>query len=216
VSSFYLEILVYFLPAILFVSAIHGAGKALCAYYLGDENVKPEGRLSLNPLRHLDVLGFIVAISTLSLGWSRAVNITWQRFEKPLRTIGLINLSGVLANLLFAFAVVLPFKFLPIDATGPIGWLVDFMAIFFRLNISWAIFNLLPLPPNSGAGVLALFWPESKRQKYFHFLEKWGHYSLGIILFDAIFLFYATGRSVLFEVVAVVQSYLGLFILLGS
>ncbi len=195
---------------------IHSAGKALAAHYLGDESILRSGRLSLSPFRHVDFMGLIVGISTLSFGWGKPLDVVWQKFKKPLKSLGFISLAGVLANLLFAFAMALPLKWIPVDSVGFLSYIRTFLGFFFSLNISWAIFNLLPLPPGSGGGVLALFWPENKRADYFNFLEKLQKVSLAIILFDAILLRYAIGESFLFTLISFLQDFVGLFILFGS
>jgi Zn-dependent protease len=142
---------------------IHEVAHGLVAERLGDETARRAGRLTLNPLKHLDVLGSLVipAIlifsgSGIVIGWAKPVPIHPDRFDHPRVDEVTVALAGPIANLLVAVAGAILLRASG-EPSSLIGWLV---VPLIHLNLVLAVFNLLPLPPLDGSKLLGLFLPE--------------------------------------------------------
>ena len=160
------------LPAILFCLSIHELAHGWVANKLGDPTARNLGRLTLNPLKHIDPFGFI-ALLLVRFGWAKPVPINMRYFKKPKRDMALSALAGPVANLLsafvFSFVYCLAIKlmdgividgriyFLSLDQTNE--YLLDILSCFVFINISLALFNLIPIPPLDGSHILDAFLP---------------------------------------------------------
>ena len=154
------------IPIVLISLTVHEVSHGYAAYKLGDDTAKERGRLSLNPLRHLDPLGAICMI-LFRYGWAKPVPINCARFKNPKRDMAISALAGPVSNFMMAFfarfiALTLYHNFPNVD-----GFLFNlllvtltFVQTFYVLNISLCIFNLIPIPPLDGSRVLLLFLPE--------------------------------------------------------
>lgn len=172
-----LVLIVVFLPAII----IHEIAHAYAAYLLGDSTGKVHGRLSLNPLNHLDIFGTI-AIFLVGIGWAKPVPINPANFKHPRRDIALSSLAGPMSNfgmaLLSGFCIAM-LQYLPLNNIT--GFVFGFFNLFLWVNVILMIFNLLPIPPLDGSGVLGYFIPKQFRQQWYEF-EKYGPMILIIII----------------------------------
>jgi len=162
--------LVLSVPIILFSLSLHELSHGYVAYRLGDPTAKREGRLSLNPLRHLDPIGALSMI-LFRFGWAKPVPVDCRYFKNPKRGMALVALAGPVANLLLAvlfgafsagIEVVYPVL---TTAFGPIAsymlWLTyQFCIMAHTMNLYLAIFNLIPLPPLDGSRILFAFLPD--------------------------------------------------------
>lgn len=175
-----LEIFQYILriPIVLLSLTIHEVAHGYAAYKLGDPTAKNLGRLSLNPLKHLDPIG-AVCMLLFRFGWAKPVPINTRYFKKPKRDMALSALAGPVSNLLMAFvAYIISAYIAHFGIKGghflQFGWDVQFLTqygkifylcyLFFNnfywLNISLAVFNLLPVPPLDGSRILLVFLPD--------------------------------------------------------
>jgi len=175
-----LEIFQYILriPIVLLSLTIHEVAHGYAAYKLGDPTAKNLGRLSLNPLKHLDPIG-AVCMLLFRFGWAKPVPINTRYFKKPKRDMALSALAGPVSNLLMAFvAYIISAYIAQFGIKGghflQFGWDVQFLTqygkifylcyLFFNnfywLNISLAVFNLLPVPPLDGSRILLVFLPD--------------------------------------------------------
>ena len=156
------DILIRALVVLLAISAhemCHGYG----AYLLGDKTAKSMGRLSLNPLRHLDPVGAICLLF-FGFGWAKPVIVNPMYFKKPKRDMALVSLAGPLANFILAFLGILAFKIL---SQTTFFYRADFLAdIVFTLissmvwlNIGLGVFNLIPIPPLDGSKIFLQWFP---------------------------------------------------------
>jgi Zn-dependent protease len=143
------------LVALVISIDIHEFFHAWMANYLGDSTAKRMGRLSLNPLVHLDPVGTIMmviaAFSGIGIGWGKPVPVNPYGGRRDARTLmGITGVAGPFSNLLLAVVVAIPLR------TGqlPPGLVRDLMAVLASVNISLAAFNLLPIPPLDGYSVL--------------------------------------------------------------
>lgn len=151
--------------------SVHEASHALAAYYFGDPTAKLHGRLSLNPLRHLDPLGTIL-IFLVHFGWGKPVPVNPYNLKNPRRDEAFISLSGPIANFLTAALLALPVKYWLIHAVS--GWGVFLLTIFavtISLNLTLMVFNLIPIPPLDGSKVFFAFLPD----KWAHKIPDWEH-----------------------------------------
>ena len=167
----YLIDLLLSLPAVLLSLTLHECAHGWVAYRLGDPTAKDLGRLTLNPIRHLDPIGAI-SLLIFRIGWAKPVPINPRNFKRPRAGMALTAAAGPITNFLIAFVSTF---FLLLSYNGgekiPVTSAVtSFFALFlyylFRffyllqvMNIALALFNLLPLPPLDGSRLLTLILP---------------------------------------------------------
>ena len=145
------------LPAIIIGLTFHEAAHGYVSYWLGDPTPKLQGRLSLNPIRHIDPIGFL-ALFFAGFGWGQPVEINPMYYKHRRRDELLVAMAGVVTNFIIALVASLALKLL-INANG--WYFSGITEIFFyilyyivAINIMLMIFNLLPVPPLDGFGVL--------------------------------------------------------------
>ena len=173
--------LFYLIAALVVCITIHEASHAYVAYKLGDPTAKRDGRVSLNPLRHLDPLGTL-AVFIFHIGWGKPVVINDRNFKYPVRDSALTALAGPISNLLTAFLIAIPLKHL--DFSGVLVYLGFLLQSIFSLSIVLAVFNLIPLPPFDGSKILGLFIPSKYQHKYDFFMQRAMGYVVLVLLFD--------------------------------
>ena len=158
------------IPIFLLILSIHESAHGFVAYKLGDPTARSMGRLTLNPLKHIDPFGIIVMF-LVGFGWAKPVPINTRYFKKPKRDMALSAAAGPLSNLLLAllFAALLKFYSLSYSTSSPFGneillsvpWRLLGMFLYkgVSLNIMFAIFNMIPVPPFDGSRLLLAFLP---------------------------------------------------------
>ncbi len=157
------------LPIILLSLSVHETAHGYAAYRLGDPTAKNLGRLTLNPLKHLDPIGFVCMLLA-GFGWANPVPVNSRYFKKPRRDIALVGLAGPLSNLLLAIIFLLLLRFVGfgflanLTVTTELQFNLVYFAILFLyygvyMNITLAIFNLLPVPPLDGSRIFYVFLP---------------------------------------------------------
>ncbi len=170
--------------AIAFVVAItiHEASHALIATRLGDDLPRLQGRLTLNPLRHLDPLGTIM-IAIASFGWGRPVLVNPHRLRYGVhRGMALVAVAGPASNIALAILLTPLVRLLIDSATGDTDFLIRAIALILQLNVFLALFNLLPIPPLDGFNVLVGVVPEQTADRL-NELRRFGPISLLIVFF---------------------------------
>ena len=164
-------------PAIILHEIAHGYAAYLC----GDPTAKWRGRLSLNPLRHIDPIGTIVLPAVLVLtgvspiGWAKPVPIDLSRTRRPRQAIWIIGIAGPAMNLALALvgALVLRGIFqIPSDSRA-LYWVVHILAVFTLSNLMLMVFNLVPIPPLDGSRVVTALLPPRLAWQYLR-LERYG------------------------------------------
>lgn len=159
-----LQMIPYVAITLVFAFTLHEFAHAYVAYKFGDMTAKKQGRLTLNPLQHLDPFGTIL-ILIAGFGWARPVPVNRYFFKKPRLAGVLVSVAGPLANLLLAclgFIVWYGLNHFGINSSDNF---YSFMQIFIRLNIVLFIFNLLPLPPLDGYRIVEDLVPNDTRAK---------------------------------------------------
>lgn len=162
---------------LLLAIALHEYGHALAADLQGDRLPRASGRLTLNPLRHLDPLGTL-AIVLVGFGWGKPVEFRPQALSSERFGAALVALAGPFMNLLLALAS----GFVYANVPGLPDPVADFLGLFATLNVVLAVFNLLPLPPLDGSRLLTIFLPPG-RQKIVFWLDRYGFLVLLFLLF---------------------------------
>ena len=139
----------------------HEAGHALAAWLLGDDTAKREGRLSLNPFKHFDLLGTLCMVFA-GVGWAKPVSTDPRNFKNPKWGMALTALAGPVANLLLAYLAMVAWKLLYYWA--PITEGTVLVARFFQylvyMDVGLAVFNLIPVPPLDGSRILLAVLPQ--------------------------------------------------------
>jgi len=155
---------------------IHEFSHAFVADRLGDPTARSQGRLSLNPLRHLDPLGTLMLIFA-HFGWGKPVPIDPYNFKNPRRDELLTALAGPASNILLAIVLSLLFRFL-----FP-SLLKDILYVIIGTNIMLAVFNLLPIPPLDGSKIFLNLLPLEKSQEWENSLSRYGPVLLLLLVF---------------------------------
>ena len=170
---------IYLLIALAFCITVHEAAHAWVAFKLGDPTAKMEGRVSLNPLRHLDVLGTLM-IFIAHFGWGKPVPYNPHNLKHPKRDAALISMAGPFTNLATAFLIAFLMKYIPQMPT----FIFETLRAIFNLSIILFLFNLIPIAPLDGSKFLALLIPRSKEDWYQHFLSKGPMFLIILIVGD--------------------------------
>ena len=149
--------------AVLLAISVHEMSHGYAAYFLGDKTAKSMGRLSLNPLRHLDPVGALCLL-VFGFGWAKPVMINPAYFKKPKRDMALTALAGPLSNFILAFLSLAVFKLLTLapfmkSSFFAAEWIATFLSTFALLNIGLGVFNLIPIPPLDGSKVFLPLLP---------------------------------------------------------
>ena len=178
-----------FAPPFLFALTVHEYAHGSLAYHFGDPTAKRLGRLTLNPLKHLDPLG-VIAFFIMKIGWAKPVPVDARYFKDPVRQLLWVSLAGPGANLLTAIACgvlakifILLHFLLPAVLFQP---LLQMLIAGVWINIMLAVFNLVPIPPLDGSKILLGLLPPAIARTYVK-LEPFG-FILLLVLFYTGFL----------------------------
>jgi Zn-dependent protease len=173
--------LLYSLPALLIALSFHEFAHAWAANKMGDPTAKNMGRLTLDPIKHLDLVGTICLI-LFRFGWAKPVPINPRNFKKPVRDEILVSLAGVTMNFLVSFiaAALLFFIYGSVTTVVDIASIIIFYIMI--LNIYFGIFNLIPIPPLDGFHIISALFIR-KAGKVVNILYRYGFLILLVLLF---------------------------------
>ena len=167
--------------AVLICLSVHETCHGLAAYALGDPTAKAMQRLSLNPLHHIDWLG-LMCMLVAGFGWAKPVPVNMRYFKKPRVGMAIVAIAGPISNILFGAVSLFIAYALNIYVLGSfdsvsflfvfISYVVDFFLILANVNIGFAVFNILPVPPLDGSRVASLILPP----RYYYKLMEYERY----------------------------------------
>ena len=182
-----LELLITASAAILCIT-FHETCHGLTALAMGDPTAKRMGRLSLNPLRHIDLMGFAMMV-VARFGWAKPVPINPGYFKRPKLGMALTALAGPVSNVflsaLAAFGYTVSIFYGILHGSAALEWVGEFFYLVFHLSAGLAVFNLLPVPPLDGSKVLFALLPEPLYWKLMRY-ERYGMILLMILLLTGV------------------------------
>lgn len=160
--------LVILIPVLLFSMMLHELAHGWTAYRLGDPTAKQRGRLSLNPLRHLDPLGTAMFILTylfsgFVFGWAKPIPVSPYYFKDRQKGMAIVGAAGPITNFILAviFALILNWITPPTNS-----WVFTVLFLLFQINVVLGLFNLIPIPPLDGSRVVGAFLPRGAYEKW--------------------------------------------------
>lgn len=164
------------IPASFFAIVLHEMAHGYAALWLGDTTAREDGRLSLNPLRHVDWFGLLMLIF-FRMGWAKPVRVDIRRFKNPKRDFALTSLAGPIMNFLLALISTFLLSFL---AFLGLEWFPIFVFLKYMIlvNLGLGLFNLIPIPPLDGSKVVEAFLPD----KYYYQILRYERYGFLILL----------------------------------
>ncbi|HLS53351.1 MAG TPA: site-2 protease family protein [Tissierellaceae bacterium] len=168
---------IYNIPGLLVAIVFHELAHGLTAYILGDDTAKKANRLTINPIKHIDPIGFI-SMFIFGFGWAKPVPVNPLNFKRRKRDMLLVSLAGPLSN--FLIAIITIFIFNHVQISSPI--LARVLVLLLWYNIMLGIFNLLPFPPLDGSKILASLLP-GRIEFYFYKYERYLRLLLILLIF---------------------------------
>ena len=166
----------FIIPGVLIAITFHEFAHAYVAYKLGDDTPKHQGRINLNPISHIDPLGFIFLILA-GFGWGRPVEINPRNFNGKYsisKAEAIVAAAGPIMNFILAFILLIIFQV--VQLTGlleglrdNLAWIINCVLFYaITINIGLGIFNLIPLPPLDGSKILTHFLPYNAKQWFYN------------------------------------------------
>jgi Zn-dependent protease len=170
----FLIIAIPLLYSIIFHELAHG----WVAYRMGDPTAKSLGRLSLNPLKHLDPMGTLM-LFIFGFGWAKPVPVNFNLLRDRRKGMILVSAAGIITNMLLAFSALFLYRLLSLSRSSIAAELLYYFA---QINIILAAFNLIPLPPLDGSKILMGF-ASPKVQNYLFRIERYGFFIIIALLY---------------------------------
>ncbi len=169
------------IPALICIT-LHELSHGLVAYRLGDDTAKRAGRLSLNPLRHLDPMGMLMMV-VFRFGWAKPVPVNMYRFKDPKRGMAVTALAGPVSNILISLVFLFLYGalYLPLQGSGFGMYVLEMLQITAYLSLSFAVFNFLPIPPLDGSKVLFSVVSDEAYRKLMRY-ERYGSIALLLLV----------------------------------
>lgn len=154
------DMLLSVIPALLCIT-LHELSHGYIAYRLGDTTAKDAGRLTLNPLRHIDWMGLVMMVA-FKFGWAKPVPVNMYRMRDPKRGMAVTALAGPMCNLLLGalFLLLYGLLYIPLRKNGVGLYLLQMVYLTAYISLALAIFNILPIPPLDGSKVLFSVLPD--------------------------------------------------------
>ncbi len=151
-------------PAALISMTVHELSHGLAAYAMGDTTAKNEGRLTLNPLKHIDIVGTL-ALIFFRFGWAKPVHVDPRAFKNPKQGMALTALAGPVSNFVLAFLMITIWALLPVSeqlySNQVFVYFSSLLLYTAMLSVGLGVFNLIPIPPLDGSKVLFSLLPDN-------------------------------------------------------
>ncbi|MDY2883856.1 site-2 protease family protein [Romboutsia timonensis] len=179
--------------AIAVAISVHEFGHAYSAHLLGDDTAKMYGRMTLNPAKHLDIMG-LIAMLIVHIGWAKPVPVNPNNFKNYKVGNVIVSLAGVTANIITAIICVLINKYVNMFA---INLIAQYVIVY---NVGFAAFNLLPLPPLDGWGVISSFIPYKYNEIAYKYESMSSIIFLVLIITGAYSIFVSPIRNVIWDI----------------
>lgn len=183
-------LLVLHLFCVVLALSMHEFAHGYAAYKMGDDTAKRQGRLTLNPLAHIDPVGFLMML-VMGFGWAKPVPVNVSNMKSRRKGLALTSVAGPLMNLMIALvsglgvSLLWQFDYLPalyIGSFEPLSVLSYTLYLLATLNIGLALFNLIPLPPLDGSNILLSFLKPNVASKYMKVRYYTQYIFLGVLL----------------------------------
>lgn len=204
--------LILYIVALVLVVAVHEFSHAWVANKLGDPTAKIAGRLTLNPMAHLDLMGSVM-LFLLHIGWGKPVPVNPHYFKKPRRDEFLTALAGPFSSLLVALVLALPVKYL--EHIVP-DVFFKFLSTLLDVSLVLFIFNMLPFPPLDGSKIVEILIPKRFQGVYRRYLQNGMLYFAIFLLFDQFVLANIFRHSILQNFIGIVYTFLKTLLFLGT
>lgn len=179
-----LSTMIYRIPALLFAISIHEYAHAQCADSMGDPTARYAGRLTFNPMAHLDPIGAVLLV-VAGFGWAKGVPINVNNFRNRREGILKVSFAGPAANLFLCFLAALLMAL-----TNRLGLMSDGMYRFLLwmqlYNVWFAFFNLIPIPPLDGSRILSELLPAKQSWQFNNIVDRYGFFILIALVFTGI------------------------------
>lgn len=178
--------LIYRAPALLIALSLHEYAHAYVSTSLGDPTPKAMGRLTANPLAHVDIIGLIMLV-ICGFGWAKPVNIDPRYYKNFKSGVMRVSFSGPAMNLFLCFLaelIMLTMMKLGYLSVGQGGYYFLYWIMLY--NVWFAIFNLIPIPPLDGSQILEMLLPEKQAYAFHHISQKYSFLVLIILLFSGV------------------------------
>lgn len=177
------DMLLAVIPALICIT-LHELSHGFVAYKLGDNTAKNMGRLTLNPIKHIDIFGLIMMV-VFKFGWAKPVPVNMRNFKNPKRDMAITALAGPLSNVLICCVVLFIYGlvYLPCNLAGTefAGSLLYAVYITAYLSIALAVFNIIPIPPLDGSKVLFSLMSDESYMKLMRY-ERYGMLLLLVLI----------------------------------
>ena len=173
--------------------SVHEFGHAYSAHLLGDDTAKMYGRMTLNPAKHLDIMG-LIAMVIFHIGWAKPVPVNPNNFKNYKVGNTIVSLAGVTANIITAIICILINKYVNMYA---INLIAQYVIVY---NVGFAAFNLLPIPPLDGWGVISSFIPYKYNELVYKYESMSSIIFLALIITGAYSLFVSPIINVIWKI----------------
>lgn len=205
-----------FLPIFYISLSVHEFSHAYAAYKLGDDLAKSQGRMTLNPLKHIDLIGSVImpflAFSSgfLIIGWAKPVPVNMRAFKNPYRDDAIVSFAGPFSNLVFAFILAL---LINIEAfqTGDLFnkvRIADIITLAVFFNVFLFLFNLLPIPPLDGSHIIFDLFPNKYTYKFIN-VGFMGTIILLLFVFSPLWKYFMSLTMTVFKIIASAAQFIG-------
>ena len=183
--SYLLSIVMSVIPSLICIT-LHELSHGLVAYRLGDDTAKKAGRLTLNPIRHLDPMGLLM-MAVFRFGWAKPVPVNMYRFKNPKQGMAITALAGPVSNVIITLVFLLIYGalYIPLRGSAAGEYLLQMLELTAYISLSFAVFNILPIPPLDGSKVLFAAMSDESYHKLMHY-ERYGSIVLMLLVWTGL------------------------------